>query len=44
MVDNLLHGVYPSSQRNTHQNSQGMTKNHQEKKELGHPLVLGKHM
>jgi hypothetical protein len=40
MVDNLLHRINPSAQRNTHQNLQGMTENHQEKIELGHPWVF----
>jgi hypothetical protein len=37
VVDNLLHKINPSAQRSTHQNLQGITKNHQEKIELGHP-------
>jgi hypothetical protein len=37
VVDNLLHRINPSAQRNTHQNIQGMTENDQEKIELGHP-------
>jgi hypothetical protein len=41
VVDNLLHGINPSAQRNTHQNPQGKTENHEENIELGHPQVLG---
>jgi hypothetical protein len=44
VVDNILHIINPSAQRNTHQNPQGMTENHQENIELGHPWVLGKHL
>jgi hypothetical protein len=44
MVDNILHRINPSAQRNTYQNIQGMTENHQGNIELGHPWVLGKHL
>jgi hypothetical protein len=37
VVDILLHRINPIGQMNTHQNIQGMTENHQEKIELGHP-------
>jgi hypothetical protein len=40
VVDNHLHGENPSAQRGTHQNPQGKTKNHHEKKVLGHPWVF----
>jgi hypothetical protein len=43
MVDNILHGMNPSAQRNTHQNPQGKTKNHQENIGLGQPWVFGKY-
>ena len=42
VVDNLLHEINPSAQRNNHQNPQGMTKNYQGNIALGHPWVLGK--
>jgi hypothetical protein len=41
-IDNLLHRINPSDQRNTHQNRQGMTENYQENNALGCPWVLGK--
>jgi len=44
VVDNILHRINPSAQRNTHQNPQGMTKIHQENIVLGHSWALGKHM
>jgi hypothetical protein len=43
VVDNLLHGINPSDQRNNHQNPQGMTKTHQENMGLGQPWVFGEY-
>jgi hypothetical protein len=43
VVDNPLHGMNPSSQRITHQNPQGMTKNYQKNMGLGQPWVFGKY-
>jgi hypothetical protein len=44
VVDNFLHIINPSDQRNAPQNPQGMTKHYQDNIELGHPWVLGKHL
>jgi hypothetical protein len=42
VVDNPLHGMNPSAHRITHQNPQGMTKNHRKNTRLGQPWVFGK--
>jgi hypothetical protein len=44
MVDNCFHRINMNAQRITHQNPQGMTKNHQENIGLGYPWVFAKYL
>ena len=42
VIENILHGINPSAQMNTHKNIQGMTENHQGNIAPGHPWVSEK--